>query len=145
MFRPVVAIIRFYHSTHLRLFYTVPWRRVWWGDLNIKTLLEHSTAILGVWVNRVMIHKNITLYYQNKKQNKKHEGPVKYSSQGSLCLSPTPPIQLLHPNSAHQVRCAVCVCVCVCVCVWGAQRTGGTADAAQARHEVMNNTGSRGH
>ena len=23
MFRPVVAIIRFYHSTHLRLFYTI--------------------------------------------------------------------------------------------------------------------------
>ena len=23
MFRPVLAIIRFYHSTHLRLFYTI--------------------------------------------------------------------------------------------------------------------------
>jgi len=23
MFRPVVAIIRFYHSTHVRLFYTI--------------------------------------------------------------------------------------------------------------------------
>jgi hypothetical protein len=41
-----------------------------------KPLLEHSTSILGVWVNNVIIHKNITLYYQNKKQNKKHEGPV---------------------------------------------------------------------
>jgi len=37
-------------------------------------LLEHSTSILGVWVNHVIIHKNITLYYQNK--NKKQEGPV---------------------------------------------------------------------
>jgi hypothetical protein len=39
-----------------------------------KPLLEHSTSILGVWVNHVMKHKNITLYYQNK--NKKHEGPT---------------------------------------------------------------------
>ena len=36
-----------------------------------KPLLEHSTSILGVWVNHVMIHKNITLYYQKQK----HEGP----------------------------------------------------------------------
>jgi len=39
-----------------------------------KPLLEHSTSILGVWVNHVTIHKNTTLYYRNK--NKKHEGPV---------------------------------------------------------------------
>ena len=40
-----------------------------------KHLLEHSTPILGVWVNHVIIHKNITLYYQNKNKNKnkKHE------------------------------------------------------------------------
>jgi len=38
-----------------------------------KPLLEHSTSILGVWVNHVIIHKNINLYYQNK--NKKHVGP----------------------------------------------------------------------
>ena len=39
-----------------------------------KPLLEHSTSILGVWVNHVIIHKNITLYYQNKNinKNKKH-------------------------------------------------------------------------
>ena len=33
-----------------------------------RPLLGHSTAILGVWVNHVIIHKNITLYYQNKKK-----------------------------------------------------------------------------
>jgi len=41
-----------------------------------KPLLEHSTSILGVWVNHVIIHKNINLYYQNKNKNKKHEGHV---------------------------------------------------------------------
>ena len=41
-----------------------------------KPLLEHSTSILGVWVNHVIIHKSITLYCQNKNKNKKHEGPV---------------------------------------------------------------------
>ena len=41
-----------------------------------KPLLDLSTSILGVWVNHVMIHKNITLYYQNKNKNKKHEGSV---------------------------------------------------------------------
>jgi len=35
-----------------------------------KPLLEHSTSILGVWVNHVIIHKYITLYYQNKKKVK---------------------------------------------------------------------------
>ena len=30
-----------------------------------EPLLEHSTSILGVWVNHVTIHKIITLYYQN--------------------------------------------------------------------------------
>ena len=38
-----------------------------------KPLLEHSTSILGVWVNHIIIHKDITLYYQKQK---KHEGPV---------------------------------------------------------------------
>jgi len=41
-----------------------------------KPLLERSTSILGVWVNHVIIHKNITLYYQNKNKNDKHESPV---------------------------------------------------------------------
>jgi hypothetical protein len=27
---------------------------------------KHSTSILGVWVNHVIIYKNIILYYQNK-------------------------------------------------------------------------------
>ena len=60
MFRPVVAIIRFYHSTHLRLFYTIRvaaclMRR----SQHQNPCLEHSTSILGVWVNHVIIHTNI--------------------------------------------------------------------------------------
>jgi hypothetical protein len=77
MFRPVVAIVRFNPSTHLRLFYTIRvavclMRR----SSTSKPLLENSTFTLGVLVNHVIIHKNITLYYQNKNKNKKHEGPV---------------------------------------------------------------------
>ena len=65
MFRPVVAIIRFYHSTRLRLFYTI--RVVVFDEISTsKPSLEHSTSILGVWVNHVIIHKNITLYYQKQ-------------------------------------------------------------------------------
>ena len=41
-----------------------------------KPLLEHSTSILGVWVNHVIIHKDITLYYKKQRQNKEHEGLV---------------------------------------------------------------------
>ena len=68
MFRPVVAIIRFYHLTHLRLFCTIRVGGVFDEEISTsKPLLEHSTSILGVWVNNVIIHKNITLYYQNKK------------------------------------------------------------------------------
>jgi len=75
MFRPVMAIIRFYHSTHLRLFCTIHVGGVFDEEISTsKPLLEHSTSILGVWLNHVIIHKNITLYYQNK--NKKYEGPV---------------------------------------------------------------------
>jgi len=61
---------------YLRSFYTI---RVAAFDEEISTsqpLLDHSSSILGVWVNLVIIHKNITLYYQNKNKNKKHEGPV---------------------------------------------------------------------
>jgi len=57
----------------------------------------------------------------------------------SLSLSLAIQLRLLHPNSAHPVRCAVCVCVCV------ADRTGRTTNALLARDEVTNNTGSRGH
>jgi len=32
-----------------------------------KPLLEHSTSILGVWENHVILLKNITLYYQKQK------------------------------------------------------------------------------
>ena len=70
MFRPVVAIIRFYHSTHLRLFYTIRVAACLIRRSQLsKPLLEHSTSILGVWMNHVIIQKNITLYYRNK--NKK--------------------------------------------------------------------------
>jgi len=33
-----------------------------------KPLLEHSTYILGVWLNHVIIQESITLYYQKQKQ-----------------------------------------------------------------------------
>jgi hypothetical protein len=29
-----------------------------------KPLLGHGTSILGAWVNHVIIHTNLTLYYQ---------------------------------------------------------------------------------
>ena len=49
MFRPVVAIIRFYHSTRLRLFYTIRVEGVCDEEISAsKPLLEHSTSILGV-------------------------------------------------------------------------------------------------
>jgi len=73
MFQPVVAIIRYYHSTHLRLFYTVPGVGVFDEEISkSRCLLEHSTNVLGMWVNHVIIHKkyrkNIILYYQKHKQ-----------------------------------------------------------------------------
>ena len=60
MFRPVVAILMFYHSTHLRLLYSIRvaaclMRR----SQHQKPLLEHSTSILGVWVNHEIIYKKI--------------------------------------------------------------------------------------
>ena len=69
MFRPVVAIIRFYHSTHLRLFYIIRvaaclMRR--YAVSTSKPLLEHSTSILGVWVDHVMIHKKYKILYYQK-------------------------------------------------------------------------------
>ena len=45
-------------------------------DVEISTSKPLLESILGVWVNHVIIHKNIILYYQNKNKNKKHEGPV---------------------------------------------------------------------
>ena len=52
MFWPVVAIIRFYHSTHLRLFCTVRVGGVFDEEISTsKTMLEHSTSILGVPLN----------------------------------------------------------------------------------------------
>jgi len=53
MFRPAVAIIRFFHSKQLTLFYIIRVTACWWRDLDIKPLLEHSTPILGVWVNHL--------------------------------------------------------------------------------------------
>ena len=47
-------------------------------DKEISTstpLLEHSTSILGVWVNHVIIHKDITLYYQKKKKTRNMKVP----------------------------------------------------------------------
>jgi hypothetical protein len=53
MFRPVVAIIRFYHSTHLIL--SSLRGGVFDEEIStLKPLLEHSTSILGVWVNHVI-------------------------------------------------------------------------------------------
>ena len=75
MFRPVVAIIRFYHSTHSKIILYNSRGGVFDDEISTsKPLLGHSTSVLGVWVNHVIIHKSITLYCQNK--NKKHEGPV---------------------------------------------------------------------
>ena len=43
MFRPVVAIIRFYHSTRLRLFYTIRVEGVCDEEISTsKPLLEHT-------------------------------------------------------------------------------------------------------
>ena len=36
MFRPVVAVIRFYHSTHLRLFYTIRPQRDEGSDMQLN-------------------------------------------------------------------------------------------------------------
>jgi len=44
------------------------WRHVDEEISTSKPLLEHSTSILGVWVNHVIIHKSVTLYYQKQKQ-----------------------------------------------------------------------------
>ena len=55
MFRPVVVITRFYHSTHLKIILYNSGGGVF--DVEIspsKPLLEHSTSILGVWVNHVL-------------------------------------------------------------------------------------------
>jgi len=77
MFRPVVAIIRFLSFDSLKIILYNSRGGVFDEEISTsKPLLEHSTSILGVWVNHVMIHKNITLYYQNKNKSKKHEGPV---------------------------------------------------------------------
>jgi len=35
MFRPAVAIIRFFHSKQLRLFYIIRVTACWWGDIDI--------------------------------------------------------------------------------------------------------------
>ena len=64
IFRPLVATIRFFSfkSTKAILYNS----RVGVFDEEISTskhLLEHSTFILGVWVNHVIIHKSIILYY----------------------------------------------------------------------------------
>ena len=74
MFRPVVAIIRFLSFDSLKIILNNSRGGVFDEISTSNSLLEHSTSILGVWVSHVIIHKNITLYYQNK--NKKHEGPV---------------------------------------------------------------------
>ena len=77
MFRPVVAIIRFLSFDSLKIILYNSRGGVFDEEISTsKPLSEHSTSILGVWVNHVIIHKNITLYYQNKNKNKKHEGPV---------------------------------------------------------------------
>ena len=80
MFLPAVAIIRFFFFfsfDSLKIILYNSRGGVFDEEISTwKPLLEHSTSVLGVWVNNVIIHKNITLYYQNKNKNKKHEGPV---------------------------------------------------------------------
>jgi len=44
-----------------------------------KPLLEHSTSIMSVWVNHVIIHKSITLNYQNKNKLRNMKVPSRES------------------------------------------------------------------
>ena len=77
IFLPVLAIIRFLSFDSLKIILYNSRGGVFDEEISTsKHLLEHSTSTLVVWVNHVIIHKNITLYYQNKNKNKKHEGPV---------------------------------------------------------------------
>jgi len=47
MFRPVVAINRFYHLTHLRLFYVTRVAASLIKDLNIKTIVGAEYLYVG--------------------------------------------------------------------------------------------------
>jgi len=47
IFRPAVAIIRFFHLKQLRLFYIIRVTACWCRDLNIKPVLEHNTPYTG--------------------------------------------------------------------------------------------------
>jgi len=69
MFPAVVAIIRFLSFDSLKIILYNSRGGVFDEEISTsKPLLEHSISILGVWVNHVIIHENITLYYQNQKQ-----------------------------------------------------------------------------
>ena len=62
MFRPVVAIIRFFFLSFDSLNIILYNSRGGVLDEEVSTsklMLEHSTFLLGVWVKHVMIHKNI--------------------------------------------------------------------------------------
>ena len=68
MFRPVVAIIRFLSFDSLKIILYNSHGGVFDEEISTsKPLLEHSTSILGVCVNHVIIYKSITIYYQKQK------------------------------------------------------------------------------
>ena len=82
MFRPVVTIIKFYHSTHLRLFYTIRvaaclmWRSqhqpLCWSIVPLYWVC----VCVCVCVNHAIIYKSKPYIIKNKIENEKHEGPV---------------------------------------------------------------------
>jgi len=73
MFGPIVAISRFYHLTHLRLFYTICMAAF------LMRRSRHQNpcwSILPVyWVNHIIIHESVTLYYQKQKQETRSSLP----------------------------------------------------------------------
>ena len=69
MFRPIVTIIRFFFSFEsLKIILYNSRDGLFDEEISTsKPLLEHSTSIQGVWVNHIIKHKSITLYYQKQK------------------------------------------------------------------------------
>jgi len=77
MFRPVVAIITFYHSTPLRLFYTI---RVTECLMRRSQHQNPRWSILGVWVDHVIIYNK---YNPVLSKTKTETGYMKDPSWGS--------------------------------------------------------------
>ena len=77
MFRPVVAIIRFLSFGSLNIILYSSRGGVSNEEISTsKPLLEHSIAILGVWLNHVIIHKKyITIHYLKQKQETRSSHP----------------------------------------------------------------------